>query len=222
MNSRLWSSLLTSTAIIFPLPALAGNYNTDYLFIVHRVWYTCQDFGEAYQEIGTFETANFYVNLCQKGDQYFYSGTAKNKSLKSNFIPAYATEQINTYQADNGNTSYIVEIKSTEATLRITRNGKTVVVETAVFQDCPQASYEPKIQISQAIDYGNYQFQSISDNFMVRQETSPVTALSLFFNANSPDTSEIPLSNQLSATDSPEPPVFSPVINPLAKFSQCF
>ena len=216
MNSRLWSSLLTSTAIMFPFPTLAGSYNTDYLFVVDQVWYTCQDFGEAYEEIGTFETANFYVNLCQKGDQYFYSGTAKNKSLKSNFIPAYATEQINTYQADNGNTSYIVEIKSTEATLRITRNGNIVVVETAVFQDCPQASYEPRVQISQAIDYGNYQVPSISDNFTVRQETSPVTALSLFFNANSPYTSEIPLFNQLSATDNSETPVFAPVIKMFA------
>ncbi len=188
MNSRLWSSLLASTAIMLPFPALAGNYNTDYLFVVDQVWYTCQDLGEAYQEISTFETTNFYINLCQKGDQYFYSGTAKNQSLKSNFIPAYATEKINTYQADNGNTSYIVEIKLTEATLTIKRNGNIVVVETAVFQDCPQVSYEPKIQISQPIDYSNYQFQFISDNLMVCKETYSVTPNPLLLNANSPDT----------------------------------
>ncbi len=137
MYGRLWLSLLVSAAATCTFPAVAGTSNTDYSFIVEQVGDNCQQFGEPYQEVGSFETANFHVNLCAIGDRYFYLGTAKNKSLKSNFIPAYPTDQLHTYQADNGNSSYIVTIKPTQSILIKQRNNKTILVETCFTEKCP-------------------------------------------------------------------------------------
>lgn len=208
MNSILWSILLASAATSFTFPALAGRSNTDYTFIVDKLWYGCQHFGETYQEISTFETANFYVNLCQKGNNYFYSGTAKNRSVKSNFIPAYITDKLNTYQADNGNTSYIVKINSTEATLIIKRNGNTVIVESALLPNCPQVHYDPNIHIAQELAYSNYQAQLIGDHSIL--------------NSNQIYISEINLSNKLPKTDISEQQVFTLMPNQISSFSHCF
>ncbi|MDJ0575087.1 MAG: hypothetical protein QNJ65_07970 [Xenococcaceae cyanobacterium MO_234.B1] len=208
MNNRLWSSLLASAATISPFPALADTSSTDYLFIVDQSWHDCKHLGAAYQEIKTFETANFYVNLCQKGAQYFYAGTAKNNSVESIFIPAYTTEQLNTYQADNGNISYIVEIKSTEAILKIQRNGNTLIVENSLSQNCPQVSYDPRVQISHELSYSNYQVQYVSDRLSV--------------SSNQIYTPEINVLNQLGVADISEQKVFTSVSKQLSIFPNCF
>ncbi len=209
MYGRLWLSLLVSTATTCTLPAFAGTSNTDYFFIVDQVRDNCQQFGAAYQEIGSFETANFYVNLCALGNRYFYLGTAKNKSYKSNFIPAYPTDQINTYQADNGNSSYIVKIEPTQATLIIQRNNKTILVETGFTQNCPQVSYEEvslrsafsgqstfrsQVQFSPELNYSEDRVALISDRY------------SLYTSSNN-------LPNQLEVTGITQSKVFTFVPN---------
>ena len=208
MNSRLWLTVLVSAATTCSFPALADSSSTDYSFMVEGVQYNCQQFGEAYQEIGTFETANFYVNLCAIEDRYFYLGTAKNKSLKSNFIPAYPTEQINTYQADNGNISYILQIKPIHPTLIIQRNGKTVVVETAFAQNCLQVSYKPEVQILREFNHSRNRMNSISDRFKLT--------------SNQIYTSQIDLPHQLQVKDVPESQVFTSIPNHLSSLSNCF
>ena len=227
MNSKFWlnlSAIATCLAFgdlsgtITNFPALADTSSTDYLFIVDQPWQDCRHFGEAYQEIKSFETANFYINLCQKEDQYFYAGKAKNNGLESTFIPAYATEQLNTYQADNGNISYIVEIQPTEAILRIQRNGNTVIVENSLSQNCPQVNYEPKFQIAQELNYSNYQVQSFSgaegNSFAGR----------IFVNSDNENSenTEISVLNQLSITDTPKQKAFTYIPKQLSNFGDCF
>lgn len=212
MNNILWSILLVGAATGVTFPALAGNSSTDYSFIVDRLWYGCQHFGKTYQDISTFETANFYVNLCQKGNQYFYLGTAKNKSVKSNFIPAYATNELNTYQADNGNVSYIVEIKSTEPTLIVQRNGKTVIVETAFSPNCPQVidNHQKQLNISiiSELDYGNNEIKVIGDR--------------LYWKSNQNYVSKINIDNKFLSTGIYQPQSFTSVPQKLWGFSSCF
>ncbi len=208
MYGRLWLSLLVSAATTCTFPAVAGNSNTDYSFIVDQVGDNCQQFGEAYQEIGSFETTNFHVNLCAIGDRYFYMGTAKNKSLKSNFIPAYPTDQLHTYQADNGNNSYIVKIKPTQGVLIIQRNNKTILVETAFTEKCPKLGYHSQVQFLPEFNYSKDRVALISDRY--------------YWGLNQIYTSSSNLPNQLQVIDSSPSKVFSSVPNQLSSFSDCF
>ena len=208
MYGRLWLSLLVSAATTCTFPAIAGTSNTDYSFIVDQVGDNCQQFGAAYQEIGSFETANFHINLCAMGDRYFYLGTAKNKSYKSNFIPAYPTNQLHTYQADNGNSSYIVKIEPIQPVLIVQRNNKTILVETAFAQNCSQVGYDSQVQFSPQLNYSKDRVALISDRNHWESDQ-------IYSSSNN-------LLNQLEVIDTSESKVFSSVTNQLSSFSDCF
>lgn len=223
MYGRLGLSFLISTAITSTLPVFAGTSDTDYSFIVDRLEYNCQHFGEAYQEIGSFETANFHVNLCAMGKRYFYMGIPKNKNLKSNFIAAYPIDGVNTYQADNGNSSYIVEINPTQETLIIQRNGRTVVVETAfephtdsmlesfshsLLQNCPEVNYDSEVQIFPRLNYSKDRVSSVSDRNYWESEGIYTSSINLF--------------NKSRVKDISQSKVFTSVSNSLSIFSYCF
>ena len=208
MYGRLWLSLLPIATAIGTLPAFAGTSNTDYSFMVDQVSYSCENFGEAYQEIGSFETVNFYVSLCRISDRYFYMGTAKNRSLKSNFIPAYPTEQLHTYQADNGNSSYIVKINPTQPVLMVQRNNRTILVETAFTKNCSQVGYDSQVQFSPELNYSKDRVALISDRY--------------YWEPNQIYTSSNNLLNQLQVIHTSQSKVFSSVTNQLSSFSDCF
>ncbi|HHP7230243.1 MAG TPA: hypothetical protein ACFCUY_05215 [Xenococcaceae cyanobacterium] len=207
MNSKFWSSILAITATITTFPAFADTSSTDYRFIIDQVGHNCKSLGDTYQEIITFETASFYVNLCQKGTQYFYAGTAKNNSLEAIFIPAYATEQLNIYQADNGNISYIVQITPTETILRIKRNGNIVIEENSLALKCPHVTYNSRIEIAQLLDQTSYQLFPNSDRLSLDSDQ--------FFPP------EINLWQQLQVANISEPKLLTTTFNSRSNLTHC-
>jgi hypothetical protein len=111
----------------------------DYSFLVTADWRNCTQMGEEYAEVYAFETPSYYVNICRKGDRFFYSGEAKQGYINSIFLPAYLLEDGHTYRADNGNLSYLIAMTSAEGILRIERNGHQIAVERSLSQNCHQA-----------------------------------------------------------------------------------
>ena len=126
----------TTVAMISASAATADTSSTDYLFLLDSNQQTCQQMGQTYQQIKAFETANFYVNICQKEDKYYYLGEAKAGVINTIFLPANLIADNKTYQANNGNLSYTVKILAEEATLTIERNGVLVAVENSQSQTC--------------------------------------------------------------------------------------
>jgi hypothetical protein len=106
--------------------------DADYSFVLTSDWRHCQQTGGEYQEIYAFETPSFYVNICKKGNLYFYSGEAKQGDINSIFIPAYSIDNGQSYQADNGNLSYYVEILPDTETLTVERNNRPILREKAI------------------------------------------------------------------------------------------
>jgi hypothetical protein len=170
-----WTTVVIYTAtatgmitITYPLTAIANVIaaaDADYNFLVTSDWYSCQQLGKEYQEVYAFETASFYVNICQKDNVYFYSGEAKQSDQSSIFIPAYPLENQQGFQAVNGNLSYLVllpfeeptNIKSStskpaEAILTIKRNGQLVAVEASLNKYCYQSET--------AISFDNIELES--------------------------------------------------------------
>lgn len=135
---------LLSISTLIADPAIAGISNYEYTFLVTQDWRSCDHIGKKYQEVYAFETPSFYVNICQKGENYFYLGESKSTNVGSIFIPAQLIDEGKVYRADNGNVSYYVAINETESkatldnqgTLTIERNGNQVLTENSVIQHC--------------------------------------------------------------------------------------
>jgi hypothetical protein len=67
----------------------------------------CQKINVAYQEIYSFETENYYINVCQLGNNFYYHRQAKlNDDLL--LIPAQAIFGGSIFQASRGKTTYFV------------------------------------------------------------------------------------------------------------------
>ncbi len=146
--------------VVLPLGTVSdvsASSDADYSFMISSDWHNCQQINSAYQEVYAFETASFYINICQKDDLYFYSGEAKQSdnpegilSLRNSiFIPAIPLDDHRGFQAENGNVSYVVvlpfsdqtnvqssEINPAEAILTIKRNGQLVSVESSLNKYC--------------------------------------------------------------------------------------
>ena len=129
----------------------SASSDADYSFTVDFDRYDCQQINSAYQAVYAFETANFYVNICQKGNAYFYSGEAKHSNLSSIFIPAHPLENGSGFEAKNGNVSYLVILPfsqniinfstsdRSEAILTIKRNDRLVSIESSLSKYCHQS-----------------------------------------------------------------------------------
>ncbi|MGB5713379.1 MAG: hypothetical protein WBM44_21025 [Waterburya sp.] len=131
---------------------VSASSDADYSFMISSDWHNCQQINSAYQEVYAFETASFYVNICQKDDVYFYSGETKQSDRNSIFIPATPLENHQGFQAKNGNVSYLVVLpfsqqtnrpsstnNQAEAILTIKRNGQLVSVESSLNKYCAQS-----------------------------------------------------------------------------------
>lgn len=130
--------------------ALADTYSADYLFLLERDR-NCQQIESAYQEVKAFETANFYVNICQKDNNYYYLGEAKTGTINTVFIPAYSLASGAMYRANNGNVSYTIDILPNGATLTIERNGTQIVKESSLSDRCIEPYNTLKMGIASQI-----------------------------------------------------------------------
>ena len=128
----------------------SASSDADYSFTVDFDRYDCQQIDSTYQAVYAFETANFYVNICHKGDAYFYSGEAKHSNLNSIFIPAHPLANGSGFEAQNGNVSYLVILPfsqnidlstsdRSEAILTIKRNDRLVSIESSLNKYCHQS-----------------------------------------------------------------------------------
>lgn len=127
--------------------------DADYTFMITDDWHNCPQLGTAYQEVYAFETASFYVNICQKGNVYFYLGETKESEYSSIFIPADPLENGRGFHATNGNVSYLVLLpfseennlqsrtgEPAEAILTIKRNSQLVSVESSFNKYCEESA----------------------------------------------------------------------------------
>ena len=134
LGNTKWRSAIASLPLLTIVTssnlALADTYSADYIFLLERDRH-CQQIESAYREVEAFETANFYVNICQKDNNYYYLGEAKT-GINTVFIPAHSLASGEMYRADNGNVSYIINILPDGATLTIERNGTQIVKESAL------------------------------------------------------------------------------------------
>lgn len=169
MAARMVMMMINMGAIIpgvpFGLTRVHASSDADYSFLIDSDWHNCQQISNNYQEVYAFETRSFYINICQQGDNYFYSGEAKQSDTNSIFIPATPLEHNRGFQAKNGNISYVVtlpfssqsnlnsaNLASTEAILTIKRNDYLVAVESSLNKYCHQSEAQSATSFAIAFD----------------------------------------------------------------------
>ncbi|MFM2312169.1 MAG: hypothetical protein RLZZ04_1445 [Cyanobacteriota bacterium] len=159
-----------------------ASSDADYNFLTNAGGHNCQQISTDYQEVYAFETSSFYINICQKGDVYFYSGEAKQSNTTSIFIPATPMAHSRGFQAKNGNASYVVTfpfpktsnpepsvLDPEEAILTIKRNDRLVAIESSLNKYCHQSDTIPIANFPQANDQTDLNYQVFNQLAMVPQ-----------------------------------------------------
>lgn len=184
-RSTVISVIIVSAMTIASQNAIANTISsaTDHTYLVTPDWHTCQQISKTYQEVYAFETSNFYINICQKGNFYFYSGEAKQSNLNSIFIPAHPLENGTGYQAQNGNVSYVVlvpftnktsqkssDLSPSEAILTIKRNEQLVSVESSLDKYCHQSNTAIAFDSIEQSSYNTNQIATIPEQWDVASD----------------------------------------------------
>jgi hypothetical protein len=162
-----------------------ASSDADYNFLIKADWHNCQQISTDYQEVYAFETPSFYINICQKGNAYFYSGEAKQRDTSSIFMTATPLGHSRGFQAKNGNVSYVVilpfppernlepsTLNPEEAILTIKRNDRLVAIESSLNKYCQQSETIPIAsfpQIDGQINQNNSSYQVFNQLAMVSQ-----------------------------------------------------
>jgi hypothetical protein len=98
-------------------------------FLVARDWQTCSQLNERYREVYGFETQNFYINICQYGQQFIYYRQAKADPSDIVMIPAETVFGGQVFQASEGRITYFVGIDSNGYYSSVMKNDNELVVE---------------------------------------------------------------------------------------------
>ena len=91
----------------------------------------CATISQENRRLVAFETASYFVNVCQKGAQgrIFYTGQEKGKPNTNVQVTASLTRR--GYRAINGNTTYVIDTQS-GGRLTVLQNGQSVFQEPAI------------------------------------------------------------------------------------------
>ena len=163
----------------------ADTSSTDYIFLLDRDGQSCQQIGEAYQEVRAFETDNFYVNICQQEDNYYYLGEAKTGKIGTIFLPANALAPGEMYRANNGNVAYIVTILPSKAILTIERNGAQVAIESSHKKQCLDSENISSISLTNQLYYPMSDARILSDDGYIQLDRVETIELHNFYDFKS-------------------------------------
>ena len=92
----------------------------------------CHNLNANYQEIYSFETENYYINICQFGSKFYYYRQSKLNQSNNILIPARAVSRGDVYQATVGKTTYFVGIDSDRHYSSVMLNNNEIVFEPEI------------------------------------------------------------------------------------------
>ncbi|MEL6928979.1 MAG: hypothetical protein AAFO95_10115 [Cyanobacteria bacterium J06600_6] len=93
----------------------------------------CRDLNSNYEEIYSFETENYHINICQLEENFYYHRRSKSKSSVSNIlVPAQAILQGSVFQATMGKVVYFVGMDNDRHYSSVMLNNNEIVFEPEV------------------------------------------------------------------------------------------
>ncbi|MFM2310805.1 MAG: hypothetical protein RLZZ04_81 [Cyanobacteriota bacterium] len=92
----------------------------------------CHNVNTAYQEVYGFETENYYINICQLDEEFFYYRQSKLDASNKLLIPAESILRGDVFQATAGRTTYFVGIESDRYYSSVMSNNNEIVFEPEI------------------------------------------------------------------------------------------
>ena len=178
-------AIAIGTVIISGKFVTADTSSTDYIFLLDRDRQSCQQIGEGYRDVRAFETDNFYINICQQEDSYYYVGEAKTGKIGTIFLPANVLASGEMYRANNGNVAYIVTILPRKAILTIERNGAQIAIENSHQKQCLDSYNISSISILDQLYYPMSDTRILGDEDRIQLAQSETIDLHKFYDFNS-------------------------------------
>lgn len=115
---------------------------------------SCSEIGAKYEDVYNFEVKNYYVNICQLRDNFYYHRKSKIDGGKNILVPAQKAFGDNVYQATAGRTIYFVGQDGDRYYSSVMQNNNEIVLE-------PQLLPTPKSFSQEIVDSGlDFHFSS--------------------------------------------------------------
>ncbi len=108
--------------------------------LIARKAFRCQAIDPAFRDIYSFETENYYINICQLGDSFYYRRQAKG-DVETLLIPAEAVFPGAVFQASDSKTTYFVGKNGDRHYSSVMHNDDEIVFEPEL-QSPPAVSSE--------------------------------------------------------------------------------
>lgn len=102
---------------------------------IARITVECEAINPAYQEVYSFETENYHINICQLGGSFYYHRQSKLNQDNIILIPAQAILSGHVFQASDGRTTYFVGQDGDRYYSSVVQNNNEIV-------------FEPELQLS--------------------------------------------------------------------------
>lgn len=100
----------------------------------------CPQINAAYQEVYSFETENYYINVCQLDNDFYYHRQSKIDSTNNIFVPAKPVFNGSVFQATVGKIDYFVGIDSDRYYSSVMLNSNEIVLEPEIESTTLQVS----------------------------------------------------------------------------------
>ncbi|MDJ0692453.1 MAG: hypothetical protein QNJ41_28685 [Xenococcaceae cyanobacterium MO_188.B32] len=94
----------------------------------------CQQLKKGYQEVHSFETQNFYINVCRHQQQYYYHRKSKQNPDYSIVLPASSILNGNMFQAIDRGKTYIVGTNADGYYSSVMHKNNEIIFEPALRQ----------------------------------------------------------------------------------------
>ena len=105
----------------------------------------CHQIDAAYQEVYSFEIENYYINVCQLDNNFYYHRQSKIDPTSSIFVPAKAVFRGSVFQATVDKVDYFVGLDSDRHYSSVMLNSNEVVFEPEI---------ESRPQVAEVSDSG--------------------------------------------------------------------
>ena len=92
----------------------------------------CDRIDATYQEVYSFETENYYINVCQRNGKFFYHRQSKLTGGTNIIVPATIVSRSNIYQATVGKTTYFAGKDSGRHYSSVMLNSNEIVFEPEI------------------------------------------------------------------------------------------
>lgn len=130
-----------------------SNFDSPLLLVQNPP--VCQEVSSEYQQIYAFETASFYINICQLEQNYFYYRQSKSNSGDALLIPARIVFGGAVFEAVDGKTTYFVGTDYNGYYSSVMRNNDEIIVEPEINSSSNALQREDKSQPSSSLSNVN-------------------------------------------------------------------